>query len=88
MARTKQTARLCAQYVPRQSGPINPANRSRKRKGGRSRSASSESEGPDVTHQQFSLKFDNQPECERKAIKGPRFECKNCQAILSHYSEL
>lgn len=38
--------------------------------------------------QQFSVKFDNQPDCEKKAIKGKLFECNNCKAYLSSSSEL
>ena len=102
MARTKQTARFsCAQKVPRKqlvaqkiarkSAPVTGG----KVKGRRARSASSSSSSSassvasiDVARQQFSLKFDNQPDCEKKAIKAPRFECKRCKAILSHFSEL
>ena len=64
MARTKQTARLCAQMIPRRSAPIvkkaKKAGTGRRRSSSVSSSSSSSSE-VDVTRQQFSLKFDNQP---------------------------
>ena len=74
MARTKQTARFsCAQKVPRkqlaaQKIGRKSAPRTTGVKGGRSRSASSSSSSSelsqiDVARQQFSLKFDNQPDC-------------------------
>jgi hypothetical protein len=63
-------------------------NRGRGRGGNRSASSDSSSSEVDVTRQQFSLKFDDQPNCEKKAIKAPTFECTNCKAILSHFSEL
>ena len=91
MARTKQTARLCAQFVPRTSAPGSIKRKSAGRgrgRGARSASVDSSSSEVDVTKQQFSLKFDDQPNCEKKAIKVPTFECKNCKAIMSHFSEL
>ena len=85
MARTKQTARFsCAQKVPRKqlvaqkiarkSAPATKGKLKRSRSASSSSSSSSESiASVDVARQQFSLKFDNQPECEKKAIKGARF---------------
>lgn len=92
MARTKQTARLCAQFIPRMSAPGNIKRKSTggaKRRGrgaNRSASADSSSSEVDVTRQQFSLKFDDQPNCEKNSIKAPIFECRSCSAILSHFS--
>lgn len=68
MARTKQTARLCAQAMPRRvsfQGIKKARSANRKRNAGsRSNSPDSSSEDAiDPTIQQFSLKFDNQPEC-------------------------
>lgn len=100
MARTKQTSRFsCAQKVPRKqlvaqkiarkSAPvIGKAAKKKRSRSASSSSSSSEMSQIDVSKQQFSLKFDNQPECEKKAIKAPRFECKNCKAIFSHFSEI
>lgn len=77
MARTKQTSRystaqmvpraqLVAQKIARRSAPVATAAKAKKK--GRSRSAlssssSSSSSSVDATRQQFSLKFDNQPDC-------------------------
>jgi hypothetical protein len=41
-----------------------------------------------VARQQFSVKFDNQPSCEKKALKQETFECKKCKAYLNCFSEL
>ena len=91
MARTKQTARLCAQFIPRMSAPgsFKKKNAGRGRGiGNRSASSDSLSSEVDVTRQQFSLKFDDQPACQKRAIKALTFECTSCRAILSHFSEL
>ena len=70
MARTKQTAQLVAQKIARKSAPVTTGVKGpqRRRGKGRGRSASSSSSSSssssvDVTRQQFSLKFDNQPDC-------------------------
>ena len=72
MARTKQTARFsCAQKVPRKqlvaqkiarkSAPLTTGVK--RPRSASSSSSSSELSHIDVARQQFSLKFDNQPDC-------------------------
>ena len=75
MARTKQTARFsCAQKVPRKqlvaqkiarkSAPkTTGVGKGRRARSASSSSSSSELSQIDVARQQFSLKFDNQPDC-------------------------
>jgi hypothetical protein len=61
MARTKQTARCAVQPVYKSRPPtFNSRGRSKKAKRSNSPESSSE-ESIDAAHQQFSLKFDNQP---------------------------
>jgi hypothetical protein len=83
MARTKQTARYStAMAVPRRQ--IRKAN---PRKGSRSRSPSEESHrSAEINTQQFSVKFDNQKECESKAIPFKVIECPKCGAFLNSLS--
>ena len=63
MARTKQTARCAVQAVYKSRPPtFNARGKGRSRGAGRSNSPDSSSEESiDAAHQQFSLKFDNQP---------------------------
>ncbi len=85
MARTKQTARYAiAPTSVQRSRPINPVARNRN---SRSRSSSSESQkGSQINAQQFSVKFDNQKECEKKAIPFKVIECPKCGAFLNSLS--
>lgn len=86
MARTKQTARYAvARPVPRRQ-IIQAAGRANRSKS-RSRSPSAESQrSNDINTQQFSVKFDNQKECEAKAIPFIVVECPKCGAYLNSHS--
>ena len=83
MARTKQTAR-CSLVTPAPRRA--PIKKSRKSGKGRQRSASAES--VDINTDQFSVKFEDQPECEKRAIDFKVVECSRCGAFLNSHSRV
>jgi hypothetical protein len=41
-----------------------------------------------INTQQFSVKFDDQDDCEKKCIEANRIECLDCGAILTAQSSI
>ncbi len=41
-----------------------------------------------INTEQFSVKFEDQPECERRSVEYRVVECKGCSAFLSSHSQI
>lgn len=89
MARTKQTARKStAQKVPRKQLAAQMIAR-RTAPGFKAATKAVEAdEKEELGFSQFSLKFDDQKEIEKKAVKAELVRCRNCQAILTVQSKI
>lgn len=90
MARTKQTARksvaqmvprkqLAAQMIARKRAPTFKAA---------TKAVEADNDDSPIGFSQFSLKFDDQKEIEKKAVEAKLVRCTNCQAILTSQSTI